>query len=86
MTFEELKAEAKRQGYNLIKKQPYISMTKCDNCGKKPHVWFYARTYDDRTHEFSGFFLKCPECEKSTEVFKTEREAREAWNAMQEAE
>ena len=34
MTFEELKAEATKQGYNLVKKPTYIPMAKCP-CGAK---------------------------------------------------
>ena len=86
MTLEELKEEAKRQGYNLIKKQTHIALKKCDRCRVKPHLMFYARSFDDTYCEFSGFLIQCPKCEKRTEVFKTERQAREAWNIMQEGE
>lgn len=34
MNLEELKAEATKLGYNLVKKQPYIKPLHC-TCGKK---------------------------------------------------
>ena len=39
MTLEELKAEAKRQGYNLIKIPPKMpKLKKCPICGRLPKV------------------------------------------------
>ena len=35
MTLEELKAEANKLGYGLIKKKPYIPIKPCPVCGKK---------------------------------------------------
>lgn len=67
MTFEELKAEAAAQGYNLIKKQKYIKLEKCPVCGKKPVVWFAAY----------GCKIAC--CDKEV-YMKNERQARMAWN------
>lgn len=35
MTLEELKTEANKLGYSLIKKKPYIHIKPCPVCGKK---------------------------------------------------
>ena len=75
MTLEELQAEAKRQGYNLIKKQPYISLNKCPECGKKPRQWF---KYDSGLH-LTAF--QC-ECGHIPEWSKTDRNARIKWNQL----
>lgn len=69
MTFEELKAEANRQGYNLIKKQKYISLTKCPMCGEKPEQWCWKGLLS----------YKC-RCDKHNGWFSTDRAARIAWN------
>lgn len=69
MTFEELKAEADRQGYNLVKKQKYISLKPCPVCGKKPSEWFNRGLHT----------YKC-ECDKHYQWFATNRAARIAWN------
>ncbi len=77
MTIEELKAEAKRQGYSLIKKQPYIALKKCPKCGKKPVLW--VRSLDGKH--------KCDcDCVWIIEWQKTERQARIAWNEAIEKE
>ena len=40
MNLEELRAEDAKLGYNLVKKQPYITLSHC-TCGKKKPVdWF----------------------------------------------
>jgi lysyl-tRNA synthetase class I len=73
MTFEELKTEANRQGYNLIKKQPYISLNKCPECGRKPSQWFKY---------VSGLHLTAFQCQcgHHPEWSKTDRDARLKWN------
>lgn len=96
MTFEELKAEANRQGYNLVKKyQPMPKLLRCPICGSLARV-----NYGD------VFYVTCkkgcligPKVDRlDTECFNTrtgnrykvqsktrlelEREAREAWNEM----
>ena len=41
MTLEELKAEANKLGYSLIKKKPYIPIKPCPVCGKKcTNLWY----------------------------------------------
>ena len=77
MTIEELKAEAKRQGYSLVKKQPYIALKKCPKCGNKPVLW--VRTIDDKQK------YDC-DCVWIVEWQKTDRQARVAWNEAIENE
>lgn len=96
MTFEELKDEADRQGYNLVKKyQPMPKLRRCPICSSLPRV-----NYGD------VFYVICkkgcligPKVNRlDTECFnpragnrykvqsksklELEREAREAWNEM----
>ena len=96
MTFEELKAEANRQGYNLVKKyQSMPKLLKCPICGSLARV-----NYGDI------FYVTCkkgcligPKVNRldtkrfnpntgNTYMVQTksklelEREAREAWNEM----
>lgn len=76
MNLEELKAEAAKLGYNLVKKQTYITLSPC-TCGKKkPCEWFC-------TGENRGTsFYKCDNCGLSAPSAKTNREARENWNKL----
>lgn len=88
MTFEELKAEADRQGYNLVKKyQPMPKLFKCPICGRKPkinyghYIYAYCQTRQclrgpgvNRVGD-DGVTLKIKKLE-------AERMAREAWNNM----
>ena len=77
MNLEELKSEAEKLGYNLVKKQPYIKLSPC-TCGEKnQHEWFYY------TGENRGMrFYKCDNCELSAPAAKTNRQARENWNKL----
>ena len=77
MNLEELKSEAAKLGYNLVKKQPYTKLLPC-TCGeKKPSEWFYY------TGENGGMrFYKCDNCELSAPAAKTSRQARENWNQL----
>ena len=77
MTLEELKAEAKAQGYRLIKIQPYIRIMPC-KCGtKRINHWYYSN---------KGEFYKCPNCGLEAPLGKNDREARKLWNQMVEGE
>lgn len=77
MTLEELKAEAKAQGYKLMPIYPYIKLSPC-RCGrKKPEQWY-------RTDGSGTIFFMCPICDFAGPDCKTEREARKAWNAAVE--
>lgn len=77
MNLEELKAEAAKLGYNLVKKQPYIKLSHC-TCGeKKPSELFY---YTEENGEMR--FYKCDNCGLSALPAKTDRQARENWNQL----
>ena len=79
MTFEELKAEADRQGYRLIKKQNYISLNRCPLCGKKPKLWHSGSLRKKM------YICECA-WSKNTDWCSSEREARDAWNKLTEEE
>lgn len=73
MTLEELKAEADKFGYKLIKKpKPMPPLAKC--CGVKPEVWFVSGDYGYNE-------VQCPKCGADVSA-TTERDARLAWNRM----
>jgi hypothetical protein len=73
MTLDELKAEAKAQGYRLMPIIPYVKLAPC-KCGRKRiEEWFVC----DGT---GGIFFQCPVCGMKSPKGKTEREAREKWN------
>lgn len=78
MTFEELKAEADRQGYVLIKKpDPMPKLMPCV-CGRK-RIGLWNRWVDN----VGMFKYRCPRCDKQSEVWaKSVREARSIWNDM----
>lgn len=75
MTFEELKAEAERHGYSLVKKQtPPPQMQPC-LCGRKQiHIWH--RSNPDE------YLATCPNCGfgEDGEWVSSTRRAREIWN------
>ena len=71
LPFESLKAEAKRQGYNLIKMQKYVPHIRCQ-CGQKPSLW--------STRE--GYQIKCEACGRATFTHKKERDAWIDWNEL----
>lgn len=71
MTYEQLRDEAYKLGYKLVKIQPSIHFESCI-CGRKyPDLWFGAGK--DR-------FYKCPKCDRQAPAGKTEREAKMNWN------
>ena len=72
MTLEEVKAEASKLGYRLIKKQKYIPKTRC-KCGRRPEMW-YVRD--------GGNYVICPNCDIRTKVCKDEKQAWIAWNRL----
>ena len=72
MTLEELKAEAKKQGYSLVKRPTYVPLKKCCNCQSKSHL----RQFND------GFwkYWKCVKCGLTARGSSTDKKARENWN------
>lgn len=75
MELEELKAEAEKLGYKLVKKQESTVLLPCTCDRKKPHEWIQVRPT-------SGYFYRCEYCYKRTEPEKTRIAARKAWNQM----
>lgn len=56
MTEEELRKTANELGYSVIKKKPYIRLTKC-RCGKWPVLDRRYPAYKDRVRYY------CPRCD-----------------------
>ena len=80
MTLEDLKKEAARQGYALIKRNPLPLISPC-TCGRKSK---FSRWYRNMWG-VSEIAIYCPKCER--EVWgENEREAREHWNRGYENE
>jgi len=79
MTFEELKAEAKRQGYHLIKCRERINLLPCTcGCNRRNH---WSKIKDNQT--FAG--LECIRCGRKV-WGKDTLDARKNWNKVIEAE
>ena len=76
MTYEELKAEAKAQGYKLIKITPKIRFENCPFCGatrRLVHPWFNTTSGTIR--------FQCSRCGfASNDWAKTEKNAKILWN------
>ncbi len=77
MTYEELKAEAKKQGHNISKVEPYVRLLPC-TCGSN-YRRRYRGTYD------GTYVLVCIKCGKEARG-KSERDVRVNWNKMMEGE
>ena len=73
MTLDELKAEAKKQGYGLHQLQPYVPIRRC-RCGRKPHRLMSIGGHD---------MYKC-DCGLKTGWQRSDKEARKVWNKMME--
>lgn len=77
MTFEELKTEAEKQGYKLMKKpEPMPKIRPCP-CGRKRLSHYYM--WDRRTST-EYIQIGCPKCGRLGDWCENEREARELWN------
>lgn len=73
MTLEELKTEANKLGYSLIKKKPYIPIKPCPVCGKKgTSVWYGQRGV--------GTQRKCSFCDFEGDWTNEKISVNEAWN------
>ena len=75
MTLEELKAEAKKLGYKVVKDNPRVKLLPC-TCGRKQigSAWWDGETY--------MWFYQCPNCGKRAPSHKMQNEARKLWNKM----
>lgn len=77
-TDEEFKAEAKRRGYNIIKKPEPVKLLPCV-CGtgrRKVEQWVNAY----------GRYYKCDNCGLESFVGRSERKAKLYWNRLIEIE
>lgn len=74
MTLEELKTEADKLGYRLVKKPERITMLPCPVCGSKNTSEWYAM-------EFGRYiFRKCNGCHFRGDYEKTPTKAKKKWN------
>ena len=78
MTYEELKIEANKMDYNLIKKKEYVPHKRC-KCGKRG-LYCLANRGDGKV----VYFIECKECKIHTSDHKSEDDAWKEWNNMQE--
>lgn len=76
MRLDELKAEAEKLGYTLIKKSESIKMLPC-TCGCKRRTEWFSK---------GQIFVSCKRCGKKSPLSNTERGAKRAWNEMIEKE
>ena len=73
MTLEELKAEANKLGYGLIKKKSYIPIKPCPVCGKKStRIWYGQRG--------KGTMRQCSFCDFAGDWTNEKIHTTEAWN------
>lgn len=76
MTIEELKAEADKLGYRILKKEKYINLSPC-SCGrKKPEKWHDAIE--------GNKFYQCRNCGRKAPGANTDKQAKKNWNKMME--
>lgn len=76
MTVEELKIEAKKLGYNIIKKQEPIKLMRCI-CGNYKPVRYWAP--NDKT---GLWYYVCPKCDLKANKSKTKYDAKKNWNEL----
>ena len=76
MTLEELKAEADKLGYNLVKKQVYTKLLRC-TCGCKP-----AQNMVWTGRKFVGYSYECKNCDYQSTPHKLKYKAKSNWNEM----
>ena len=76
MTVEELKKEAAKLGYNIIKKQEYIRFKPCIcGCNQRKR-WYGINSYE------TTVFFKCKNCGLTSPKGSDEKEAKLNWNKM----
>ena len=76
MTLEQLRTEAQRHGYKLVKERPYIRMLPCV-CGHK-NIGLYAKLSNDKAT--APYSHKCWKCGFTSEPAKTKYQAKLKWN------
>lgn len=78
MTYEELKVEADKLGYNLVKKQKSVKLLQCRCGGNRREEWLVM---DPSTGEIQRQ-LRCIKCGREAPPGNTVQEAKENWNRM----
>lgn len=80
MTLEELKLEADKLGYSLVKKQKSIKLLPC-TCGNKRRTMWITTI---RSTGGGGFqrILACDKCGMKAPPGNTIQEAKENWNKI----
>ena len=75
MTLEELKIEAKKHGYHLVKDSTTVKMLPCPVCNSKRTIEWISTTA-------LGYRRECYNCKfnRNGDWRKTKKEARESWN------
>jgi len=73
MTVKELKDEAKKLGYNIIKKKEYIPHKRC-KCGKRASIWYVVG---------NKYQVRC-KCGRESNIYDTENSAWAEWGTMNE--
>lgn len=76
MTYEELKAEAKRQGYRLSKIKKNVPHVRC-KCGGVGELWFKSSC---------GDYVRCRRCDASADWATSARGAWINWYTLNEGE
>lgn len=74
MTVEELKAEAAKLGYNIVKRKEYIKLSRC-KCGHWPTLW---------VNTCSGWFYCCEKCDIQGGYGEHPNDAKREWNRRME--
>ena len=77
MTLEELRVEAEKLGYKLVKIPEKVKLSPCPVCGSKhTSVWYIGYSGIN-----SGQFRRCDICDfKGKTVAKGELATKKAWN------
>ena len=74
MTLEELKIEAGKLGYHLVKNQKTVRLLPCPVCGSKRTIeWIHMGGE-------KGYKRECERCGFEAGWGATKKEAREIWN------
>lgn len=77
MTYEELKNEANKMGYRLVKKKEYVPHKRC-KCGSRGSLWYGC------INGKADYSILCENCYIRTNSYRSERDAWREWNKMQE--
>ena len=78
MTYEELKVEADKLGYKLIKKQKTVKLLRCRCGSNRREEWVVVNS---STGKFQRQLI-CVKCGLSAPPGNTLKEAKENWNKM----